>query len=109
MHIEPELKIVFTNSLSIFIDGKVASKVQIFWEGHENLHNLPNSFEIYLVNIKTMKKIVQIFVTFSEKLNFTRLPCLEAQAFSDFLWKVNLMFIYCDLLGKAYFHIINMH
>ena len=46
-------------------------KVQLFWEGHKNLHNLPHGFEIYLVNVKTMRKIAQIFVTFSEKLNFT--------------------------------------
>ena len=30
------------------------------------------SFDIYSVNIKTIKKIVQIFVAFSEKLNFTK-------------------------------------
>ena len=46
------------------------AKVQFFWEGHKNLHNLPHGFEIYLVNIKTMRKIAQIFVAFSEKLNF---------------------------------------
>ena len=46
------------------------SKVQVFWEGHKNLRNLPRGFDIYLVNVKTMRKIVQIFVAFSEKLNF---------------------------------------
>ena len=46
-------------------------KVQFFWEGHKNLRNLPHGFDIYLVNIKTMRKIAQIFVAFSEKLNFT--------------------------------------
>ena len=46
-------------------------KVQLFWEGHKNLHNLSHGFDIYLVNVKTMKKIAQIFVAFSEKLNFT--------------------------------------
>ena len=35
-------------------------KVQLFWEGHK----------ICLVNVKTMRKIAQIFVAFSEKLNF---------------------------------------
>ena len=29
-------------------------------------------FDIYLVNVKTMRKIEQIFVAFSEKLNFKR-------------------------------------
>ena len=45
-------------------------KVQLFWEGHKNLCNHPQGFDIYLVNVKTMRKIVQIFVAFSEKLNF---------------------------------------
>ena len=34
------------------------------------MRNLPHGFDIYLVNVKTMRKIAQIFVTFSEKLNF---------------------------------------
>ena len=42
-------------------------KVQLFWEGHKN-H--PYGFEIYLVDVKTMKTIAQIFVAFSEKMNF---------------------------------------
>ena len=46
------------------------SKVKLFWEGHKNLHILPQGFDIYLVDVKTMKKIVEIFVAFSEKLNF---------------------------------------
>ena len=45
-------------------------KVQLFWEGHRNLRNLPHSFDICLVNVKTMRKISQIFVGFSEMLNF---------------------------------------
>ena len=51
----------------------VSCKVQLFWEGHKNLHNLPHGFEIYLVNFKTMRKIAQIFVAFSEKLNFNEM------------------------------------
>ena len=35
------------------------------------MRNLPYGFDIYLVSVKTMRKIVQIFVAFSEKLNFT--------------------------------------
>ena len=42
-------------------------KVQLFWEGH---NNLPCGFDIYLVNVKTVRQIAQIFVAFSEKLNF---------------------------------------
>ena len=33
------------------------------------LYSILNSFDIYL-NVKTMRKIAQIFVAFSEKLNF---------------------------------------
>mgnify|MGYP001399959264 CR=1 FL=1 len=35
------------------------------------LPNLPFGLDIYLVNVQTMRKIVQIFAAFSEKLNFT--------------------------------------
>ena len=45
-------------------------KVQLFWEGHKNVLKRPYGFEIYLVNVKTMRIIAQIFVAFSEKLNF---------------------------------------
>ena len=48
-------------------------KVQLFWEGHKNVGNRPYGFEIYLVKLKTMRMIAQIFVAFSEKLNFTPL------------------------------------
>jgi hypothetical protein len=37
----------------------------------KNLRNLPHGFGIYLVNVKTMRQIAQIFVAFSEKLSFT--------------------------------------
>ena len=50
---------------------KQAFKVQLFWEGHKNVHNRPDGFDIYLVNVKTIGTIVHIFVVFSEKLNFT--------------------------------------
>ena len=43
-------------------------KVQLFWEGHKNVYIY--CFEIYLENLKTMRVIAQIFVVFSEKLNF---------------------------------------
>ena len=35
------------------------------------MRNRPDGFDIYLVNVKTLRKISQIFVAFSEKLNFT--------------------------------------
>ena len=46
------------------------NKVQLFLEGHKNLRNLPHGFVISLVKVKTMRKIAQFFVAFSEKLNF---------------------------------------
>ena len=45
-------------------------KVKLFLKGHKN--TLPYGFDIYLVNIKTIRKIAQMFVAFSEKLNFTK-------------------------------------
>ena len=39
-------------------------------EGHKNVRNCPDGFEIYLVNVKTIRTIPHIFVAFSEKLNF---------------------------------------
>ena len=47
-------------------------KVQLFWEGNKNLRYVLFGFDIYLVSVKTMRKIAQIFVAFSEKLNFIR-------------------------------------
>ena len=34
------------------------------------MRNRPHGFDIYLVNVKTMRLIAKIFVAFSEKLNF---------------------------------------
>ena len=45
-------------------------KVQLFWEGHKNLRHPPYRFDIYLVNVKTIRRMAQIFVAFTEKLNF---------------------------------------
>ena len=47
-----------------------AFKVQLFWEGHKNVRNRPNGLENYLVNVQTMRTIAQIFLAFSENLNF---------------------------------------
>ena len=47
------------------------TKVQIFWEGHENVLNRPYCFDVYEVNFKTINPYpAHIFVAFSEKLNF---------------------------------------
>ena len=50
-------------------DKNHSSKL-IFWKGHKNVRNRPYDFEIYLVNVKIMRTIAQIFVAFLEKLNF---------------------------------------
>ena len=50
--------------------GRLLCKVQLFWEGHKNVRNHPYGFEIYLLNVKIMRTIAQIFVAFSENPNF---------------------------------------
>ena len=55
------------------------------------MRNRPYGFEIYLVNVKTIRTIAQIFVAFSEKLNFNYyqsvgsnllFPCLSSTLFT---------------------------
>ena len=38
------------------------------------MRNLPYGFDIYLVNVNTIRQVAQIFVAFSEKLNFNDHP-----------------------------------
>ena len=57
---------------TIFLKSRFFLKVKLFWKGHKNVRNRPYGFEIYLVNVKTIRTIAQIFVAFSEKLNFTK-------------------------------------
>ena len=47
------------------------------------MRDLPHGFGIYLVNNKTMRKIAQIFVAFSEKLNFTFSVVKETALFAQ--------------------------
>ena len=44
----------------------IISDVWTFWEEHQNLCNLPHASYIYLVNVKTMRKIFSNLVCFSE-------------------------------------------
>ena len=75
---ESEIKLQFKRNLwyvtwkqnKITIRNIIYDKVQLFWEDHKNLRTLDHGCDICLVNVKTMRKIVQIFVAFSEKLNF---------------------------------------
>ena len=55
----------------IFLEVSLFFKVQLIWEGHKNLRNLPYGFDIYLLHLKPIRQIAQIFVAFSEKVNFT--------------------------------------
>ena len=50
--------------------SKLLGKVQLFSEGHKNMCNLLHGMAVDQVNVQTMKKIMQIFVAFPEKLNF---------------------------------------
>jgi hypothetical protein len=47
------------------------SKVQIFWKGHKSLAHLPLINLTLLNNVKKELKMSQIFVAFSDYLNFT--------------------------------------
>ena len=49
---------------------KKVDKVKIFWEGHTIWKKVSHLF--WLSNIKTSGRFFQIFVAFSENLNFTR-------------------------------------
>ena len=71
---EDKILVPSINSTSICstrckISSMMYLKVQLFWESHKNLRNLPHGLDIHLV--KSMRKIAPIFVAFSEKLNFT--------------------------------------
>lgn len=65
-------------------------KVPISQDDHKTLHNLPRGFDTYLVDIKTMSKIAQVFVTFWEKLNFIRIIPTKIGRFSDYLIKCSI-------------------
>ena len=47
-------------------------KVQIFWEGHKHFFHLPLFIWHYLVVSSYKRKMVQIFVAFSEYRNFNK-------------------------------------
>ena len=51
-------------------------KVQVFWESHKNFRHPLYGFDIFLENIKTIRRKVQFFVAFSEKVYFTKLVFL---------------------------------
>ena len=57
--------LIFESQLNDFYGA--IHEVQLLWEDHKNVHSRPYGFEIYLVNVKTMRTIAQIFVAFSKK------------------------------------------
>ena len=66
----------FETTLSLTLK---VSKVRKFWEVHQNLRNLPNALDIYLVNIQSMgmRKIFFQILSVSQKvqtLNFLEIP-----------------------------------
>ena len=63
-------------------------KVQLFWEGHKNVRNRPYGFEIDLVNVKTMRMIVQIFGDLLRKAELW--CCCNMNAF----WNGNFSYCY---------------
>ena len=91
----------FKLSIQKFMSSKIqihvlnrSNKVQLFWEGHKNLRNLPHGFDIYLVSVKTMRKIAQIFVAFSEKLNFNKYNAMVKKLRPTTIGRICNLFIY---------------
>ena len=61
------------------------------------MNNLPHGLDIYLVNVQTMRKIAQIFVPFTEKLNFTIAPKNSSKLLNGLLGKLILPFLIFDV------------
>ena len=61
------------------------------------MRNHPDGFDIYLVNVKTIRKIGHIFLVFSEKLNFTILSILGGMFCRILFVKLNIKEAFCVL------------
>ena len=57
----------------------------------KNCGILPHGFDILLVNVKTMRNIAQIFVAFSEKLNFTIMT--SVLEYQSWVYKIRTLFL----------------
>ena len=68
----------------------------------------PYGFEIYLVNVKTMRTIVQIFVAFSEKLNFLKFKG-ENSYYAKSMPGLFLLFLWDWFLSNFYFLECSIH
>ena len=85
------------------ISTRLLLKVQLFWEGHKNVRNPPYGFEIYSVNIKTLRTIAQIFVALSEKLNFKNIDmiCFSLKKWTTW-WKFDANILLIRNWSKNY-------
>ena len=62
------------------------------------MRNLPYGFDVCQVNVKTIRQIGQIFVAFSEKLNFKNLGLGPGQ-----LWLMGPLIFPCCVFSLAYY------
>ena len=73
------------------------------------MRNRSYGFEIYLVNVKTIRTIEQIFVTLSEKLNFIlfglNLDNCNHATFCEFLIKTNVWRLRTKILWAVNKHL----
>ena len=65
-------------------------KVQLFWEGHKNLQDLPHSFDIYSVNVKSLRHLLNKHQNHkADCANFCGLP-RKAELYN---WPLNSIYI----------------
>ena len=72
-------------------------------ELYKNFRHPPYGFDIYLVNVKTIRRMAQIFVAFSEKLNFKDIfvPNLNEAQFMpilNWIWILAACGLHSDLV-----------
>ena len=63
------------NNLFLGYGGQLQADLKVcivstFWKAHKIWENLPLGLDVYQVNVQSIWKIAQIFVCFSESLNF---------------------------------------
>ena len=83
-------------------------KVQVFWESHKNLAHFPLFIWHYLVASNHKWKMGQIFVAFSEYLNFKKLKKTRQKMgqnvpWSDPIWSENLESLF-ELMTMTIYH-----
>ena len=77
----------------------IFGKVQLFCEGHKNMRNHLYGFEIYSVNVRTLRMILQILAAFSEKLKFNRMLFTCSLSFLRFNRLEQLEFKLAKIIG----------